>query len=259
MNDTPEVQWVKLSDLKRDQRVNTRPVDQGWVESKLSEGFDLRKFGTPTLSSRPGGRYIVLDGQNRVALAREAGLSDEKVQCSVFHGLSRDQEAAIFLGLNDSRRVLPIYKFLARVATREVQATSIVKIVESYGWKVGNKGEDGYIQAAAALDYAWSLGPDVLSDTIKVITGAWELRSEGTRSVIIKGIASVVNRYGTDIDLPGLALRLATYSGGPNGIYADARGLHGFRGGTIHAAISEVVVNAYNKGRRAKKLEEWRG
>lgn len=262
------IEWVRLGDIHRDQSVNTRPVDTAWVERQVCDvGFDRRKFGVLTVSHRTGGKlpaseYVVLDGQNRIALALEAGVpEDTKVQVVVFSGLTRAQEAAIFLGLNDGRTVAPLYKFLGRVAAQEPAAVEIVRILESHRWVVRPGNNDGYAQAVTAYDAVFRLDAKgyVLDTTVAVITNAWGHKSAAMRSVLIKGVAAVIGRYGSDLSLSQLVDRLKSYKGGAVGLYADAKGLHAYRGGSIASAVSEVIVNAYNKGRKsATRVDDWR-
>lgn len=254
------VELVPLGSIKRDQRVNTRPVDQSWVDRRLAEGFDQKAFGVPVVSARPNGTYVWLDGQNRGALAAAAGFGrDSKVTVVVHRGLTRDQEASIFLGLNDGRTVAPIYKFLARVASKDEIAVAVSSILRNYGWRVWMDTADGNCQCVGALEWAYRLDGtgEFLARTVSVITAAWANRSQSMRAVTFKGIAQVVYRYGSEVDPVQLTERLAEYKGGPLGLYADARGLHGFRGGSVPNAVSEVVVNAYNKRRRSGRVEEW--
>lgn len=253
------VEWIPLGKIRRDQRVNTRPVDNGWVDRKLLEGFDPNKFGTPTVSQR-NNYYVYLDGQNRGALAVAAGFKEAKVQCVVFHDLTRDQEASIFLGLNDSRTVKPIYKFLARVAAKDPVAVAVYKSVTEHGWRVKESGDEASLMAVAAVEWVYGLDPTVLDQTLDVLTAAWGYGSDTTRSTLIKGVGNVIYRYKdvTTLSLEVLTKHLNVYRGGANGVYTDAKGLQGYRGGAIHNAVSEVVVNAYNKGRRTTgRIAEW--
>jgi hypothetical protein len=254
------IEWLPLGSIRRDQRVNTRPVDDNWVQRKVDAGFDPNKFGTPTVSARSNGQFVWLDGQNRGALARASGVGPEaKVQAVVFHGLTRDQEAAIFLGLNDGRSVAPIYKFLAKVAAREPRAVAVNNLLKKHGWRVAVGATDGYAQAVTAFEYVYDLDGNggILDQTVAVITTAWGHRSDSMRSVIVKGVAAVINRYGALLDLSSLADHLKVYRGASNGVYSDAKGLHSYRGGSIWSAVAEVVVNAYNKKRRTNRVEEW--
>lgn len=253
------IEWVDLNSIRRDQSVNTRPVDHNWVNRKADEGFDPNKFGTPTVSARPNGKYVWLDGQNRGALAREAGLGEVKVQAVVFHGLTRAEEASIFLGLNDGRQVKPIYKFLGRVAAKDETALAVFKSIAAHGWRVKEASDEACLTATAAAEWAYSLGPVILDQTLDVLTVAWGYKSDTTRAVLIKGVANVIHRYDSPtFSLEVLTNHLAVYRGGSNGVYSDAKGLQGYRGGAVHNAVSEVVVNAYNKGRRTTgRIAEW--
>lgn len=256
-NKTSNVEWVALKFIVTDPKVNTRPIDMNWVARKTEEGFDLDKLGTPSVSQRTGTRYVWLDGQHRGALLREAGFGDELVEVRVFRDLTRAEEAALFIGLNDNRHIQAIYKFLARVTAREEQAVDIVRIVESYGWRVLFGGSDGYLPAVSSLDAVYTKAPWVLDRTIKIITEAWGLDHSAADGSMIRGIGQAVYRHGDDMETDRLIGRLKVTRGGPARFIADAKGLRDLEGGTIPNSVARKVLATYNKGLKpAHRLED---
>lgn len=259
------VEWVPLAAIRTDQRVNTRPVDNGWVDKKLSEGFDPSRIGLPIVSYRSDESYVVLDGQNRCELMRRAGFTDRKVQCRVFFGLTLAEEANLFLGHNDNRQVKPVHKFIARVTAGEPDAVAITKIVKAAGWKISDQIGDGKIMAVRALERVYlsdrnedgSPGP-ALDLTLRTAAAAWGLHSEGVSSHIIVGLGALFRRFGDQIDRPVLVKKLAEIPSGASGLYGKARGLQQLRGGTVAESVAEVVVSVYNAKRRKNLLPDWR-
>ncbi|MFE0101215.1 DUF6551 family protein [Streptomyces sp. NPDC059009] len=252
------IEMIPLSAIVTDPQVNTRPVDDGWVARRLSDGFDWGKFGVPTLSERERGRrYVILDGQNRTALARLAGYADEKIEAKVYRGLALPDEAALFLGLNDSRQVKIIYKFLARLTAKDPDAVAISNAAARHGWEVADQNGTGRILAVAALEKAFRYGEDILCESLSAITDAWGHDADAAAGSIIHGVAMVLYRYGSAIKSADFSKRLAMYPGGATGLVADARGLQRFQGGSVAASLAEVVVNHYNRRRSTGRLPDW--
>lgn len=258
------IEWVPVSAISTDHRVNTRPVDFAWVDKKATEGFDPNRLGVPIVSRRDDGTYVWLDGQNRGELMRRSGWGDQKVQCRVFTGLTLAQEAELFLGHNDNRQVKPLHKFLARVTAGDADAVAITKIVESYGWKIQESGASNGISAVRAVesvylsDRADNDRGGVLRVTLRVVTEAWGYRSEAVDGRILQGVGALFNRFGDLIDRAALVKKLAEYPAGASGVIGNARGLQQYQGGTVIHCVAETVHTAYNARRRKNLLPDWR-
>lgn len=261
------IEWLPLSSIHSDHRVNTRPVDTLWVDIKVREGFDPARIGVPIVSRRPDGTFVWLDGQNRGELIRRAGGADQKIQCRVFSGLTLAQEANLFLGHNDNRQVKVVYKFLARVTAGDIDAVGIAAIAEANGWKITDQSGDKRITAVSSLERVFhgdrnrdsTMPPGrALQLTLRVITEAWGYKPEAVKGDVVLGIGAIFNRFGDVIEMPALVKKLAEFPAGPSGLIGKARGVREFQGGTTAHCVSEVVVKAYNARRRSNVLPDWR-
>lgn len=258
-------EWLTVADITTDTRVNTRPVYKPWVEAHIAL-FDLQKIGVPQVSARPDGTKIWLDGQNRGALLRAVGRSDDKIQCRVWRGLSVPQEAALFLALNDNRQVNTIYKFQAGVTAGELTAVEIHRAAGDLGWSIKDQTRDGCITAVVSLQKVHRLGRKedgggaaLVHRTLSVVTHAWGYKAEAVKGEILYGLSQVLRRYGTQIDDAELSRRLAQYPAGPSGLIGDARGLKRYQQGTsIAVCVAETIVNTYNHRKRTAALPKWR-
>ena len=264
---TVTIEWLPVSSVGRDPRINTRPVDSAWVEKRLREGFDPSLLGVPDVSRRSSGEQVWLDGQNRADLIRKAGWVDQKIECKVFTGLTLAQEAQLFLGLNDNRQVKSIYKFLARVTAGEPVAVGITAIAQAAGWTIADTSAEKHITAVRSLEriFHGDQGRDAtmqpgraLQLTLRVVSEAWGYRSEAVNGDVLLGIGAVFNRFGNVIDLPALVKKLAELPAGPSGLLGKARSVRDFKGGTVAHGVSEIVVMAYNTRRRNGSLPDWR-
>lgn len=256
------IEWILVSAVTSDRRVNTRPVDPAWVEKKLREGFDPTQIGVPIVSSRQDGTMVWLDGQNRAELIRRAGWSDQKIQCRVFYGLTIAEEARAFLVHNDNRTIRPIYKFLARVTSGDEAAVAITTIAKAAGWRIQDGAANQGITASRSLEKVYLATPKspgrALFPTLRVITEAWGYKPTTVNGHVIEGIGMVFARFDDAIEIPALVKKLAEYPGGPSGLIGKAKGLREYQGGILAHSVAEIVVTTYNVRRRGGALPDWR-
>lgn len=241
-----------------DDRVNTRPADRAWVAKKLKAGYDEKRIGVPTLSARSDGTLVWLDGQNRGALSEAAGRGNEKIPMKVFRGLTLAQEAELFLGLNDNRRVAPMYKFLAQVTAGHPDALEITRIARDLGWSVSD-ASGNTIHAVSALNaiYKSSSRPGTtLRQTLYVVTGAWGRVPEAVNANLLLGIASVLNAS-PNLNVASLVKKLANHDGGPASVLGKGRGFRTATGCTVVQGVDQVVRTIYNTSRRSGRLPCW--
>lgn len=260
-----ELTWITASRIERDEKINTRPVDYKWVSRKLPE-FDPDALGVLYVALMDDGRYVVVDGQNRLELVRQAIGADQMVPCRIYVGLTVAQAAHLFGLFAAGRHLLPIHMFLARLTEGEPSATAIQTIIRRYGWRISDSSKDGNISAVAHLDRIYKGegrriggvdGAYALDRTMASITSAWGHKRDAVHGEMLLGIGSLFLRYGTSIDHDALVKRLAGYQAGSTGILGDARGLRGFQGGKLSHCVAEIIVNAYNRKRR-NQLPPWR-
>jgi hypothetical protein len=259
------IEWVPISKIRTDHEVNTRPIDFGWVDKHVNT-FDPDKLGVPIVSMRPDGTYVVIDGQNRLEICRRVGWGDQDIQCRVFRGLTKAQEAVLFLGHNDNRQVGSFHKFAARITAGDPDAVAINNIVIKAGWELSYFVADKRIAAVSSLEAIWkATRPDptgyrgtTLETTLSIATEAWGHSADAANGQLLRGIGAVVNRYGTLLDTAALTRKLAQHRGGAMGLLADGRGLQNFAGGTVGSCVAETIVRIYNSHRRAGALPAWR-
>ncbi|WP_148283130.1 MULTISPECIES: DUF6551 family protein [Kitasatospora] len=257
---TSTIEELAPSAITTDPQVNTRPVDKTWVVRKLREGFDVKRLGVPTVSARIDGTYIWVDGQNRGALCKAADRADIKIGMKVFHGLTISEEAELFLGLNDNRRVQPIYKFLAEVTAGREEAMAIVKIAGDAGWKIADGTGAKTIHAVAAMTAIYRAVPgnpgDLLRRCLSIVTRAWGHIPDAVNAHILQGLESVL-RTCPDLDEAVLVKKLAGHAGGPVSLLGKGRGFREATSCTVVQGVDQVIRLTYNTGRRSGKLPTW--
>ena len=221
--------------------------------AKLVGKWDLKKVGVITVSIRNRKPYVI-DGQHRVRAALELGLSDTKIRCEVYRGLSVEEEAQLFLALNDAKSVTAIDRYQAGLVANDPTCIGVRDTLAQYGLAVGNTGGDGYVRCANTLLKIYERDPAALEDTCLLLTGAWGTRSEALDHVVVTGMGMVVNRFNGEIDRGVFVKKLAKYHGGPGALVGDARGLAALKPFGVTRASAELMVDTYNKGRRSGQL-----
>ena len=91
----PTPTTVRLGDIVRDPDVASIPLRSDHVDS-LREKFQPHLVGLPIVSRREDGTLVVLNGSHRCEALRQLFDDDLELDVSLYEGLTRDQEVAIF-------------------------------------------------------------------------------------------------------------------------------------------------------------------
>ena len=151
-----DISYQRVPDIKRVMRIVAN--------------FDAHAFQVLEVSLRPDGRYAVFDGGHKLAAAKIIGFS--YLYCRVHSGLSVEDEAAYFNMLQTERkRLTQIEMFTADVIRKYEPALRVKQIVESEGYRLDERADDGSIPFVKALYRADSLG--VLQLQLRVMRKAW--------------------------------------------------------------------------------------
>jgi hypothetical protein len=261
-----EIRWLPISALNGD------PAYQRALNEKraqhIADNFDPFAFGLITVSQREDGTYWRIDGQHRLAALKRMGWDEkQQVQCVVFKGLSRQEEAAIFSKIDDYLNLRFNDHFRARVESGEQVAVAILHIITGAGFHISEADTPGGLRAVQACEHVYTgrgtrlVGKShagALKSTLEVIVAAWGHNPEGVLGPIIHGIGRIFLRDDGAVDKANLSSKLATFEGGPSALVGLAKGLKAANGGRLTDAVAELVVATYNKGRRVTKLERWR-
>ncbi len=91
----PSPATLRLGDIWRDPEVATIPIRSDHVD-ELREKFKPHLVGYPIASKREDGQVVVLNGSHRCEALRAMFGDDLEIDVSLYVGLTRDQEVAIF-------------------------------------------------------------------------------------------------------------------------------------------------------------------
>ena len=256
-------EWIPVSELEIDRAVQRSSFDRHKVE-RFKRNFNPAALGIITVSKRNKVTLIIIDGMHRTQTVKELTTNDGKILCHVFTGLSRAEEAQMFLDLNAGTQPTVLDKFRVSITAENEMSIAIDKLVHAYGWKIEASRNKGNIQAVATLERIYKLSqrleaePNLLQATLLCVTHAWGLDPDGVKAVILEGIAALIGEHSSNLDLEVLQRKLRDYPGGPLGLHTDAVTLANMRRGRVTMAVAERLTDEYNKGRKTKSLSPWR-
>ncbi len=251
---TARVEVRRLDLLTTDPDVQ-RPLDDVRVH-RIAKNFRFEAFGVPVASRRDDGQEVLLDGQHRVAAAREAGFANTGVKVMVYQGLTRIQEAELFRLLNDTKHPTALDLFLVALVERKPEELAINDIIAESGLKVARSGDKAF-KAVSAARQVYNLGPDTLRRALYVLTNAWGTNALAVDSRLVQGVGRVVFRYNGALDAKRMVTSLAKYPGGAAGTIGAARQLSSIRSVPVTEAVADIVVQAYNRNKSTGRLPEW--
>jgi len=132
MSKKPELGWLPVTSLVIETEYQRELHKDARVRiNKIVAKFDWRLFGSLTVA-RLNKVYAVIDGQHRLAAARQAGL--EEVPCTIIVANSIQERARLFVQLNrDRAAVRPIQQFWAEVAAGNEDAVAMRDLCASCG------------------------------------------------------------------------------------------------------------------------------
>jgi hypothetical protein len=255
---TVRVGKVKPNDVVVDAAVQ-RGLDARRAQ-EMADRYDPAAVGVITVSDRDGNRYIV-DGQHRVEAAKLAGQGTVTLDAKIYSGLTRVDEAKLFIALNSARIPSATARFRVRLQALDPVPVAIDSILALHGWEVGGPGIKARINAVASLEMVWALDPTeerkVFDSTIRLITATWGHDPEGVSAPVLGGVSQFVNRYAGQFDAPALAKKMRASWASPGALVGLGKSLKASRGGKLSTCVGEIIHSTYNAKRRTGVLDTW--
>lgn len=242
-----ELRQVPVSAIKVDHEYQ-RDISSHWIAEHLP--FDPQKAGAVVLSDRAGGPYCI-DGQHRLALARESGLAH--INAYVIEGLAKADEARLFVQYQRERRNLTSFAlFRAEQVAGDPETLAMIRVVHSAGFKLSNKssGQPTVITAIDAIRYAHRLGgDDLLGRTLGLIHDVWFGERKATASAAIRGLALFLQSAGSQPMFKIDRLRRVMEDFAPSKLEREASAIAIRRNAATvgPANFAEAILEKYNK------------
>lgn len=251
------LRWVKLGQMRinplAQRELNAARVD------KLCAEFEEERLGYPVLNYR-GGWFYVIDGQHRrAALIKWLDADDANEfewQCYVYDGensLTPEEEAEVFLKLNDTLTVTTFDKFTKGIQAGRTEETDIDRIVRALNLRISKAKGDGAIGAVASLRKVYRLG--TLARSLRIIRDAYG--DAGFGAPVIEGVGLLCQRYNGELDEARTVERLSRIHGGVDGLMNAAGKLRRETGLARAHCVAAAAVDIYNRGRGGQKLPSW--
>lgn len=227
-----------------------RDLDQTWVGRQAHDGWDAALAGVVTISERAG-RLYVIDGQHRVELARQCGIT--QVWAYVITGLTQKGEADLFTQFQQKRRALKVWElFKADTTAQKEDVLTISRVVHQVGFRVERENRAGTITAVGALMKVYRLGgQDLLKDTLTVIKRLWTLDDPGAlRGQVIHGIAIFLHSFQNEPQFRMDRLEKVLPETAPSKLLRLAQAIASKRqSATVGPAnVGEALRDLYNQG-----------
>lgn len=247
------LRWVPIA-LMTVSPVAQRDLTPSRVDHLVAT-FDLEKLGTPTVNRRDG-VWFVIDGQHRIETLRQIGWGDQQVQCWAYEGLTEEEEAEKFLGLNDYLAVNALAKFRVAVKAGRADECDIDRIVRGCGLVVSVDKIPGAIGAVGTLLRLYRrAGAAVLRQTLTTIRDTYG--DAGLEAAVLDGLGLFCQRYAADMDIELVVSKLKSVNGGVNGLLGRAEVLRRQTGTQRGHCVAAAAVEIVNSGRGGKKLPSW--
>jgi hypothetical protein len=261
-----KLELVPLLKLRIDHSTNpggyARPKSEDRLR-KLRREWDLRKVGTLEVSRRADRSLWLINGQHRTEVGIEKGLTE--LPAIVYEGLSREQEADLYLGFADALPQQALSVFMAKLARGDRAASAIKATVESVGLKVGldykaAHTDDGTIIAISRLERIHATaGAAGLRDLLYLVKDAWGLDHRAYQQAMLEAAFQFWAAYRSMWDRERLVERLK--AAGIEGIQSKAYAIraHGEWSSTVDSLIV-AIWRVYHEPRlRGHQLPVWNG
>jgi len=184
---------VRVDQIESDPRYQ-RDLDDRRAQA-MARDIDLDRIGVPALSLRPNGKFVVLDGQHRVAALMHADKGSLEIMCEVHEGLNLRQEASMFLKLNGGRKAVAAFqKYVAELTAKVPVTLEIEAVVTKLSLRVARAKGPRHICAVDALRYA-HLRKKNLESTLKVLKGWSKEDSSVFDGDLIKAVSVFLSTY----------------------------------------------------------------
>lgn len=244
-------------DLKVQRLLNEARADE------MSEDFQPHALGLVTASKRADGHVYLLDGSHRISAARKANY-EGLIACRLFENLTLQEEASMFLTLNNSRAVQAIDRFKVRITEGEPVAVGINKILKTYGLHVdwANNESLGVISAIGALEKVYAGAgvreegqyPELVDKVVRTLAKAYGDKADRATysKVMLEGLGIFIATFGSRIDYDRLVYVLEGTT--PRQIAVQTRALKDAKvhRGTLGTQSAIVIHRLYNNRWRAK-------
>lgn len=251
-NTTYEYKQVNTRDILVDE-LYQRDLDKNRV-SRIVKEYDPRLLNPCKVSFRDG-RYYVFDGQHTIAVQKAVHKGrDCMVDCKVFYGLTRCEEAELFIKQNGLSRAVGVNaKFRALFNNGDKDIVGMVLACEKIGIRIDftrNKAPNKIIALSSLFKVYNSADPETFLQVLEILKTAWGGEAEGFCSELLTGLWLFHQAYEGEYDRRRLVKKLGQVS--PVQIVRDGK-LSAAPGSMKYA---RQILSIYNNGASIRRLQD---
>ena len=225
--------------------------------NEMEKNFDAEAFGLPLAGERDDGSLWLVDGFQRVSMARKLGI--RRVPCEVMKSKGVQHEAALFRKRARRRNLSACQLFKALFAEGNTEAQQILLVVNDVGLNVAGMAQvkrGGSIGCIKSCRDAFKLGgADHLSLVLTTLKRAWGGGHDNAyHQAMVGGLSLFLFRYHGEVDVRRLTSKMASQS--PAHVLGQAQPFKLMHGGSRDKAVGHAFKAYYDLGLR-KKLPPW--
>ena len=233
-----------------------RPVDEKEVNRLIRE-WDNRLLDPLVVSFRDG-KFNVVDGQHRVAAMRKMnGGKEVMVPCTIYSGLTYEQEADLCYKLDRAKKRLTLAQATNALAESGTDADirTVKSLIEANGfvWALNRRTRGANeIGSIRALMKSWrALGNEEFSRMLVLLRCTWGGHPDSLTSFVFSGMTVFLKTYSAEMDDRLFIRQLSKVE--PDEIVR--RGKLDFSTTNNGLRYARVILEKYNNQRKnAKKL-----
>ena len=179
-----------------------RPIRESWV-NHIVKNFEEIQADAPKVSFRDN-KYYIFDGQHTVmARIKMNGGEHLDLECEVFYGLSKEDEADLFVKLNSNKKSVTYNeKMNGSYIAGNDETVAIINAITGSGFSVDYKGGSKSPKTIASLNKVSSIwkksGNDGVAWVLGIINECWPDDRDGVKGSILGGLHFVYVLYGDD-------------------------------------------------------------
>lgn len=249
---TSHLQWVRLDQMKINPQAQ-RGLNDAWANT-LADEFNPDLMGFIHVSHRDGWYYIV-DGQHRVRAAIIfLGDTSQQVQCHVYEGLTCEQEASLFLELNNTKKQGPMSRYKVALTAGKPDELDVERICRSLDLRIGlDKSCEEIGCVTAILATYRKHGPASFSFAMRVIRDSYGY--DGFKKQTISALALIKDRYGDKLDEGKLVERLS--KSGIVALNQQGKAMKEATGNPADQCYAHAMIQFYNQRNAQSRVEPW--
>ena len=216
---------------------------------KMAEVFDALKVNPVRVSARDG-KFYVFDGIHTLEMLRKVyGRQDIPVECKVYFGLTREEEAAFYANQEEFTTRTPMpFKLRALKVAKDGTVLDFLSTTEEAGFVIElgtHSKRSGHIAATCAAYEAYILlNRKRYSEMLGIILQTWGGENWTVTKNMLKGMSVFMNMYGgekgTDVDISRFISRLRKVTASDIRRRAET-----YRGMAVGSAFGIAIADYY--------------